>query len=81
MSDNNRSEGAATSLDRRALLRTGGAAVAAGVAGLAVVETVAATSAQAASGDQVLAGRANDAGVDPTSLTSSDATGPTFQGG
>lgn len=79
MSDNNRSEGAATSLDRRALLRTGGAAVAAGVAGLAVVETVAATSAQAASGDQVLAGRANDAGVDPTSLTSSDATGPTFR--
>jgi hypothetical protein len=65
-------------LDRRVLLRTGGAAVLAGVAGLAVAETVTAASAGAAAGDSLVLGTANDSGTAPTSLTSADAAGPTL---
>jgi hypothetical protein len=65
-------------LDRRTLLRSGSAAVVAGVAGLAVAETVTAASAGAAAGDSFVLGTANDAGTAPTSLTSADAAGPTL---
>jgi hypothetical protein len=80
MSDKNCSEQEKTGqVERRALLRTGGAAVAAGVAGLTAVEMVTASSAQAASGDPLLMGRTdNTAGTDPTSLTSAATTSPTF---
>jgi hypothetical protein len=78
MSDKNCSEQKKTAdVDRRALLRRGGAAVVSGVAGLAVVETAAASTAQALSGDPVVMGSANTAGG-TTSLTSTSAGGPTF---
>jgi hypothetical protein len=65
-------------LDRRTLLRTGGAAVVAGVAGLAVAETVTAASAGAAAGSPLVLGTANDSGTTPTSVTSAATTSPTF---
>jgi hypothetical protein len=74
-----RSEQEETSgLDRRVLLRTGGAAVLAGVAGLAVAETVTAAGAGALAGDPLVLGTTNDSGTAPTSLTSADAAGPTL---
>jgi len=60
-------------LDRRALLRRGGAAVVAGVAGVAAVQALTQTGAQAVAGPMSY-GAANDAGTDLTSLTSSNAT-------
>jgi hypothetical protein len=72
MSDNTRSEQEGhTDVDRRALLRTGGAAVVASVAGLAVVETVTASSAQAAIDGPVLMSHDNDAENTSTTVTSS----------
>ena len=65
-------------LDRRTLLRTGSAAVVAGVAGLAVANTVTAASANATAGSALLLGTANDSGTTPTSVTSAANTGPTF---
>jgi hypothetical protein len=56
--------------NRRALLRGGGAVVAASVAALAVN----AGDARAAAGDPVVAGQANDAGTAETSLTSAATT-------
>ena len=61
-------------LDRRALLRGGGALVAATVAATAM----GAGDAQAAAGDPVVAGQANDGGAAETSLTST-ATSSTLQ--
>ena len=75
MSDNNRSEQEGTAdVDRRSLLRTGGAAVAAGVAGLAVMDTITAKSAQAAINGPVLMSQTNDAVTTSTTLTSSSAS-------
>lgn len=71
-------EEASGNLDRRAILRTTGTALVAGVAGLAVAETISATSANAAPGDNLVLGNLNDAGTTSTSLTSTDAAGPTF---
>jgi hypothetical protein len=68
----------ADSLDRRALLRRGGAAVVAGVAGLAVAENVMAGSASAAAGSPVVMGAPNDAGSTLTGLTSANSTGSTL---
>jgi hypothetical protein len=65
-------------MDRRGLLRTGGAAVLAGVTGIAVAETVAAGNAGAAAGNPLVLGTANDSGTAPTSLTSANAAGPTL---
>ena len=67
----------ASTPDRRALLRTGGAVVA-GMAGLAVAETAMAGSASAAPGDPVVMGSANAAGATSTSVTSSAGAAPTF---
>jgi hypothetical protein len=78
MNDQTRSEQEETAdLDRRTLLRSGGAAVIAGVTGLAVVQTFTAASAEAAAGDPLVLGTPNTSGATPTSLTSA-ATGPTF---
>ena len=71
-------EEASGSVDRRAILRTTGTALAAGVAGLAVAETISATSANAAPGDSLVLGANNNAGTSSTSLTSADDAGPTF---
>lgn len=65
--------------DRRALLRTGGVAVAATMAGLAVAEIATEGSASAAAGGPVTMGATNDAGTTSTSLTSADATGSTLE--
>jgi hypothetical protein len=65
-------------MDRRAMLRTGGAAIFAGVAGLAIAETVTAGSAGAAAGSPVVMGTLNDAGNSLTALTSADNAGPTL---
>ena len=73
----NRDE-ASGNLDRRAILRTTGTALVAGVAGLAVAETISATSANAAPGDTFILGQSNDAGASSTSLTSADTAGPTL---
>jgi hypothetical protein len=64
--------------DRRMLLRTGGVAVVAGVAALAVVETATAGSAQAAAGSPLVLGNSNDSDAVPTSLTSAAASDPTL---
>ena len=69
---------ASGNLDRRAILRTTGTALVAGVAGIAVAETISATSANAAPGDNLLLGNPNDAGTSSTSLTSADTAGPTL---
>jgi hypothetical protein len=61
-------EEASGNLDRRAILRTTGTALVAGVAGIAVAETISATSANAAPGDNLLLGNPNDAGTASTSL-------------
>jgi len=71
-------EEASGSLDRRAILRTTGTALVAGVAGLAVAETISATSANAAPGDNLVLGNTNDAGNSSTSLTSGNTAGPTL---
>jgi hypothetical protein len=71
-------EEASGGLDRRAILRTTGTALVAGVAGLAVAETISATSANAAPGDTFILGQSNDAGTSSTSLTSGDTAGPTL---
>lgn len=65
--------------DRRALLRSGGVAVAATMAGLAVAEIATAGIANAAAGGPVTMGAANDAGTTSTSLTSADSTGSTLE--
>lgn len=57
-------------LDRRSLLRRGGAALA-GVAALGATGAAVASPAGAGAGDPVLQGAANDAGAATTSLTSS----------
>ena len=79
MKDQNRNNTETTSgPDRRGLLRTGGAVVA-GMAGLAIAETVAAGSASAASGDPLTMGSlTNSADTDPTSLTSAATSAATF---
>jgi hypothetical protein len=78
MSDQTRSAQENTAdVNRRALLRSGGAAVVAGVAALAVVETVNAGGAQAAVGDPLLLGESNDSVDAGTALTSA-ATGPSL---
>jgi hypothetical protein len=64
--------------DRRSLLRTGGAVVA-GMAGLAVTETVMAGSASAAQGDPLVCGStSNDGGVSSTALTSAVTSAATL---
>jgi hypothetical protein len=79
MSDQTLSEQEKTvNVNRRALLRTGGAAVVAGVAALTVAETVTAGSAQAAVGDPLLLGESNDSIDTGTALTSAATSGPTF---
>jgi hypothetical protein len=78
MSKGNPEQEQTADVDRRSLLRTGGAAVMAGVAGLAIAETATAPSADAASGGSLVMGTANDSGSDPTSLTSASTTIPTF---
>jgi hypothetical protein len=79
MSDQTRSEHEKpANLNRRMLLRTGGGAVVAGMAGLAVAGTVTATSAEAAAGSPLVLGAPNDSQTTPTSLTSAAASGPTF---
>lgn len=65
-------------VNRRGLLRAGGAAVVAGVAALAVADTMTAPSAEAAAGDNLVLGTANTSGTTPTLLTSTAASGPTF---
>lgn len=65
--------------DRRALLRTGGVAVAATMAGLAVAEIATAGGASAATGEPVTMGATNDAGTTSTSLTSAGTTGSTLE--
>lgn len=60
-------------LDRRALLRRGGAAVVAGVAGVAAVQALTQSGAQAAAGAPAVLGAANDADATVTSITSSNA--------
>lgn len=66
-------EAAGPSLDRRSLLRRGGALVA-GVAGASVVGAALAGGASAATGDPTLLGTANDAGTATTSVTSGNTT-------
>jgi hypothetical protein len=61
-------------VNRRALLRRGGAIVAATVAGAAAVDAVTAGDAQAAPGDPVIQGQSNDAAAAQTMLTSSTTT-------
>jgi hypothetical protein len=61
-------------VNRRALLRRGGAIVAATIAGAAAVEAVTAGDAQAAPGDPVIQGQTNDAAAAQTTLTSSATT-------
>jgi hypothetical protein len=74
MNDQNTSEIQPTSTDRRSLLRKGGAVVA-GLAGLAVSETVMAGSANAAQGDPLVLGNtSNDAGSAETALSSAAST-------
>jgi hypothetical protein len=64
--------------DRRRLLRTGGAVVA-GMAGLAIAETVSAGSASAAPGDPLILGSTtNSSSAAATSLTSASTTAATF---
>lgn len=70
--------GRATGLNRRALLRTSGAAVLAGVAAVAVADGVTAGVAQAAAGGPLVLGAANDAGAAQTSLAAAVAAGPTL---
>jgi hypothetical protein len=65
-------------VDRRGLLRRGGAIVAATVAGVSVVEALNAGDAQGAAGDPLTLGQANDSGTSATSLTSGATTGATF---
>ena len=65
-------------MNRRGLLRAGGAAIVAGVAGLAVADTITATNAEAAAGGAMVLGAANESGTTPTSLTSAAANGPTL---
>jgi hypothetical protein len=69
---------ASGNVDRRAILRTTGTAVVAGVAGLAVAETISATSANAAPGGNFILGQSNDASPSTTSLTSADDAGATL---
>jgi len=69
-------EEASGNVDRRAMLRTTGTALVAGVAGLAVAETISASSANAAPGGNFILGQANDAGTADTSLTTADDAGP-----
>jgi hypothetical protein len=64
--------------DRRALLRHGGVAVVAGVAGLAVAETVMASPASAAPGGNVVLGAINDAGTTTTTVKSASTPGATL---
>lgn len=66
-----------SAVDRRKLLRRGGI-VAAGVAGAGVAGAVAATPAQAAPGDPVLQGQANNAGTASTQIQSNGAVAPTL---
>lgn len=61
--------------DRRALLRRGGVAVIAGAAGALAMPS----AAQAVEGDPVLAGRPNDAGALPTSLSGGTAEAATLE--
>ncbi len=68
-----------TPIDRRKLLRRGGAAVVVGLAGLGVAEVVSAGPASAASGDPLTLGAANDSGVDLTTLTTDADGGPTLE--
>jgi hypothetical protein len=63
-----------TGLDRRGLLRRGGA-VLTGVAGLGVAGVAGASSANVDAGDPVLQGQPNDASPALTGLTSSSPTG------
>jgi hypothetical protein len=63
-------EEAGRNLDRRHLIRWGTAAVAAGAAGVLLRPSAAA----AASGGQMILGQDNDAGSDPTGLTSASST-------
>jgi hypothetical protein len=65
---------AAEAYDRRALLRRGGAVLAAGVAGAVALPG----GAAATEGDPVLAGRAVDAGPTPTVLTGGSADASTL---
>jgi len=64
---------AGTTIDRRALLRRGGAAAAAGLAAYGAASVAVAGPAEADSGDPALLGQANTAGADPTSITSTAA--------
>jgi len=78
MKDQIRTEETTSGPDRRGLLRTGGAVVA-GMAGLAIAETVAAGSASAAPGDPlVLGSTTNSSSAAATSLTSAVTTAATF---
>lgn len=65
-------------VNRRVLLRRGGAIVAATVAGMTAVEALNAGAAQAAPGNPLIMGQANDSGTSATSLTSGATTGATF---
>jgi len=56
----------------------GGAALLAGVAGMAAAETVTAPDAGATAGNPAVMGNANDSGTTPTSLTSAAAGGATL---
>lgn len=79
MHDQTRSEQEETAnMNRRSLLRHGGVAVVAGVAGLAVAETVTAGNAAAAAGSPLVLGAINNSDAQPTSLTSAATTGPTL---
>ena len=60
-------DGSGTVMDRRALLRAGG--LVAGIAGIAGIAATHAPSADAATGDPVLAGASNNGGTSPTGLT------------
>ncbi len=64
----------AADVDRRALLRRGGAIVAATVTGAAAVAAPGAGEAQAAVGDPVIQGQSNDSAGSRTALTSAAST-------
>lgn len=68
----------AGAIDRRALLRRGGAAAVAGVAAYGAADVLAAGRAEAAAGDGAVLGRVNTSGADPTVLTST-APAPTLK--
>jgi hypothetical protein len=68
---------AAERVDRRGMLRRAGVVVA-GAAGATVAGAVAATPAQAAPGEAVVQGAANDAGTAATSLKTNSTSGAAF---